>query len=42
MKKEELIKLIDMFINDAGLWPQFKTFVESQGYTLNYLGFREE
>ena len=31
MAKEELIRLIDSFINEAGLWYEFKAWIENQG-----------
>nr|DAS84557.1 MAG TPA: hypothetical protein [Caudoviricetes sp.] len=39
MAKEELIRLIDSFINEAGLWYEFKAWIENQGYSMEELGF---
>lgn len=39
MAKEELIRLIDSFINEAGLWYEFKAWIENQGYSTEELGF---
>ena len=41
MDKEELIELIDQFLNDKGMWHQFKEWIEKQGYTLEELGFKD-
>lgn len=42
LTKEEIIEIIDRFVNEYGLWPQFKSFVESQGYTVQELGIKDE
>lgn len=39
MAKEELIRLIDSFINEHGLWYEFKGWIENQGYSMKELGF---
>lgn len=40
--KQEIIQVIDEFLNSNGLWYQFKDFVESKGYTVTELGFKDE
>ena len=42
MTKEELIRLIDCFINEHGLWYEFKKRIENQGYSMKELGFPDE
>lgn len=42
MDKEELVELFDRFINENGLWFEFKTWVESQGYSVSELGFPDD
>ena len=39
MSKEEIIQIVDNFINENGLWYKFKDHVEEQGYTVKELGF---
>lgn len=42
MTKEELIRLIDSFINEHGLWYEFKAWIENQSYSMKELGFPDE
>lgn len=42
MDKEILIELFERFLNEAGIWYNFKDFVEKQGYTVEDLGFDDE
>lgn len=42
MSKEELIRLIDSFVNEHGLWHDFKVWVENQGYSMSKLGFPDD
>jgi hypothetical protein len=39
MTKEELIRLVDSFINEHGLWYEFKEWMENQGYSISEIGF---
>lgn len=39
---DELKDLIDRFVNEKGLWPDFVAFLEKQGYSLFEFGFDEE
>lgn len=41
LEQEEMSKVFDQFINENGLFQQFKTFIESQGYTLAEFGMEE-
>jgi hypothetical protein len=40
--KTDVVTVVDAFVNQYGLWPKFKSFVESQGYTVKELGFPDE
>ncbi len=40
--KEDVVRVVDEFINDNGLWQEFKEFVERQGYTVKELGFKDD
>ncbi len=42
MEKEEIVRLIEHFVNEYGMFYKFKSFVESQGYTLGELGIEDE
>lgn len=42
MNKEEIVELLDQFINEIGQWNNFKKFLERQGYTLEELGFTDD
>lgn len=42
MDKQEIIDLMDEFINDKLLWNEFKEWVYIRGYTVEELGFEEE
>ncbi len=42
LSKEELISVLDSFINETGQWERFKAWIEKQGYKLEELGFPEE
>lgn len=37
--EEEIIQVVDDFINEYGLWSKFVDFVEEKGYTVEELGF---
>lgn len=39
---EEIIHLFDFFINDHGLWQEFKKFLEDRGYTPSDLGLDDD
>lgn len=41
IEKQELVDLISRFINERGLWYDWKDFIEAQGYTTQELGFEE-
>ena len=40
--KEELIELVDRFLCEIGQWQHFKSWIESQGYTMMELGFSDD
>lgn len=42
ISKDELIRLIDDFVNERGLWPQWKAFAKKRGYTMQELGMNDE
>lgn len=42
MSKEEIAELFEQFLNETGQWYNFKEFIESQGYNLEELGFKDE
>ena len=42
MTKEELIRLVDSFINEYGLWSEFKEWVKNQGYSISEIGFSND
>lgn len=42
MKEEILRELIDNFVNENGLWFNWKDFVEQHGYSIEELGFDDE
>lgn len=42
IEKDELVNIVDDFINSVGLWPDFKSFVEEKGYTVSELGFLDD
>lgn len=39
---EELVMLMENFIQVTGMQQPFKDYVETQGYTLEQLGFKDE
>lgn len=39
---KEMTELIDLFINEYGLFYKFKEFVEERGYTLSDFGIEDE
>lgn len=41
-KEEILRELIDNFVNENGLWFNWKDFVEQRGYSIEELGFEDE
>jgi hypothetical protein len=42
MDKQEVIEIVDEFLNDVGHFQGFKLWLESRGYTLEELGFQSE
>lgn len=40
--KEDIVRVVDDFVNSIGAWPKFKAHVEKQGYTLRELGFTDD
>jgi len=40
--REELISVIEMFLEDSGNWYNFKAHIENQGYTVQELGFEDD
>ena len=42
MEKEEIVELFDQFVSEKGLWYDFKEWLESQGYSVEELGFKDE
>ena len=42
MEKEEIIDLLDQYLNEKGMWVDFTEWVESRGYTVSELGFEDE
>lgn len=42
VEREEIIEVFDMYINDNGLFYDFKKYIEDKGYSLEELGFNED
>lgn len=42
MTPEEITEVFEEFLNDNGLFSQFKEFIEDKGYTLDELGMKDE
>ncbi len=42
LDKEEIIELVDNFINEVGMWSKFVEWLEEQGYTPDEIGFPED
>lgn len=42
LTKEEIIAIIDQYLQDRGLWHDFRMFIEAQGYTVEELGLKDE
>lgn len=42
LTQEEIVKIFQDFIDENGMFYQFKDFVEGQGYELEELGIKEE
>ena len=42
MEKQEIIEIFSQFLNENGMFYQFKEFIESQGYSLAEMGLTED
>jgi hypothetical protein len=42
MSKDEIIELLDRFLNEHGQFRAFKSWIEDQGYSMSDLGLDEE
>ena len=40
--KEELAELLDNYLNESGMFSNFKEWIESKGYTLEESGISED
>lgn len=39
---QEVVRVVDDFLNEYDMWRKFKQYVEEQGYTMEELGFQDE
>ncbi len=42
LSAQEMADLIDDFVNEKGLWYDFKAFLELKGYKVEELGLKDE
>ena len=42
LSNDEMMELMDRFINEFGMWNQFKQWLQEQGYTPADLGMLDE
>lgn len=42
LSKKEIVEIFEDFLNNNGLWNDFKDFVEEKGYQVTELGFSED
>lgn len=39
---EEIVNIFDEYLNDNGMWQDFKKYIEEKGYRLEELGMKED